>query len=73
VLGDCASAATFGWDFGDGGAASGSSVSHSYDAPGSYSWLLTVTADGATCTRTDTIAVTERTLMIYHPSGRRMP
>ncbi len=73
VLSDCTGTATFEWDFGDGGVASGSSVSHSYDTPGSYSWLLTVTADSATCTRTDTIAIGEPMLMIRHPSGRRMP
>ncbi len=57
VLSDCAGAATYAWDFGDGSGVSGANTAHTYDAPGSYDWSLTVTAGGVTCTRTGTIEI----------------
>ena len=58
VLNDCAGTSTYEWDFGDGGGGSGADTSHSYDAPGSYGWSLTVTADGVSCTSKGTIEIT---------------
>jgi len=54
---DCAGEAGYEWDFGDGNGASTADPSHTYDAPGSYEWTLTVTDDGVTCTRTGTIEI----------------
>ena len=50
----------FSWSFGDGGSASGSSVSHVYATPGTYTVQLTV-ADGrgGSATATKTIAISE--------------
>lgn len=46
------------WDFGDGTAASGAAVSHTYAAAGTYTARLTVMdASGATATATRTVAV----------------
>jgi PKD repeat protein len=57
VLTGCAGVASSEWDFGDGGSSSASVTSHAYDAPGSYDWRLTVTADGVSCTRTGSIEI----------------
>jgi len=57
VLSDCAGAATYDWDFGDGSTASGSDTSHTYGTPGTYDWSLTVTTDGVSCTRTGSVEI----------------
>ena len=54
----CATGATSDWDFGDGSAhVSEQNPSHSYAAPGVYTWTFTATAGGASCVRTGTITV----------------
>jgi PKD repeat protein len=73
ALGECSGAATFEWDYGDGATASGADTTHAFDTAGSYTWLLTVTADGVTCTRTDAVTIDDRVLLVRHPSGRRKP
>jgi endonuclease YncB( thermonuclease family) len=53
---------SYDWTFGDGTTASGSTVSHAYDRPGSYDATLTVTDDdGATATDSVTIDVSDET------------
>ena len=49
---------TYAWDFGDGQAGSGQTVSHLYGTPGDYAVILTITdTDGATDADTTTISV----------------
>ncbi|HPC82152.1 MAG TPA: PKD domain-containing protein [Thermoanaerobaculaceae bacterium] len=49
---------SYDWDFGDGSPhSSQQNVSHTYAAAGSYTWKLTVSAGGQSCTRTGTITV----------------
>ena len=51
--------ASYAWDFGDGGKATGATASRTYAAAGSYTVTLTVTDDdGATDTATKTVTVT---------------
>ena len=57
VLSDCAGAATYAWDFGDGATASGATTSHTYGGSGTYDWSLTVTAGGVVCSRSGTIEI----------------
>lgn len=54
----CAGAASYTWTFGDDSPpAIGANPTHSYATPGVYSWTLTVSADGVTCTRDGMITV----------------
>jgi PKD repeat protein len=58
TLSGCAGSAVYDWDFGDGSPhASVRNPSHTYAAGGTFTWTVVVTADGQTCTRTDTISV----------------
>lgn len=52
------SIASYAWDFGEGGSATGVTASHAYAAAGTYTITLTVTDDdGATATRTHEVTV----------------
>ena len=52
---------SYAWEFGDGGSASGATVSHQYAKPGTFTAKLTVTDDsGATTSTTKAIAVSAR-------------
>ena len=52
------SAPSYSWDFGDGQSSTSQAPSHTYTACGTFTWILTVTACGQTCTQTGTIIVT---------------
>jgi hypothetical protein len=57
----CPQLPSFGWDFGDGSPrASSQDATHAYAAPGSYTWVLTVTACDESCSRAGQIAVAQR-------------
>lgn len=56
---NCAGAPTYAWDFGDGATASTPTADHTYDEGGTYSWTLTVTADGIPCTQGGTVVAAE--------------
>jgi len=54
----CGSACSFAWTFGDNATGSGETVTHAYDASGSYVVTLTVThTSGAAATLSHTVAV----------------
>ena len=56
--GTCGGAASYDWNFGDGSThGATATVTHVYAAAGTFNWTLTVTANGATCTRTGSITV----------------
>jgi PKD repeat protein len=66
---DCTASPTFYWDFGDGtGGAQGSIVTHAYAAGGTYSWTLTVTAGGQSCSQSGTVTVCSLTCSATVPS-----
>lgn len=54
----CSGSPSFDWDFGDGSAhASHADTAHAYDAPGTYTWTLTTTVLGDTCTKTGSVSI----------------
>ncbi|HHQ49096.1 MAG TPA: PKD domain-containing protein [Acidobacteria bacterium] len=55
--GDCNGTPSFSWTFGDGAGSSAQNPQHAYTAPGTYSWTLDVTEDGATCSKAGMITV----------------
>lgn len=57
---DLGANATYAWDFGDGSLGSGFTVTHTYQSPGLYTVMLTVTAGAIVKTDTETILVTRR-------------
>jgi PKD repeat protein len=61
---------SYAWTFGDGGAATGSAVSHTYGTPGVYQARLTVTDDkGATGSDFVTITVTGAPVTVAAPTS----
>ena len=62
--------ASYSWSFGDGGTAAGATASHTYQNPGSYTAVLTVTDNlGATGTASVPINVTTDPNVINAPSS----
>ncbi|HWC65000.1 MAG TPA: PKD domain-containing protein, partial [Thermoanaerobaculia bacterium] len=54
----CSGTPAFNWDFGDGSPhATVQNPKHAYRARGTYTWRLTVTISGATCSRSGSITV----------------
>jgi uncharacterized protein (TIGR03437 family) len=56
----CEGEATYTWTFGEGAGSTGQSATHTYNAPGTYSWGVTVSIGGASCTQSGTITITPR-------------
>ncbi len=53
---NCPGTPAYDWNFGDGSAHSSvQSPSHTYASAGPYTWTLTVSAGGVTCTKTGTV------------------
>jgi PKD repeat protein len=59
ILSNCSGSAAYDWNFGDGSAHSlQQSPSHTYTTANTYTWTLTVSANGASpCVKTGTIAI----------------
>lgn len=55
----CQHIATFLWQFGDGATSTDSTSFHQYAAPGVYTWHVTATADGVSCSKSGTITVVD--------------
>lgn len=59
---NCAGTPTFDWSFGEGQAhSSQQNATHSFSTAGTFTWALTVSVDGQTCTRSGSVTVTEGT------------
>ncbi|HPS77852.1 MAG TPA: PKD domain-containing protein [Thermoanaerobaculaceae bacterium] len=60
---NCSGGTSFDWDFGDGSPHSAlQTASHTFSTAGTFTWKLTVTASGKTCTRTGKITVQQCSL-----------
>jgi len=62
---DLGANATYQWNFGDGALGSGFTVTHTYQTPGVYTVMLTVTAGDTVKTDTETIIVDRRTVSTF--------
>ncbi len=59
----------FGWNFGDGGSATGNPVSHSFSSSGSFSVVLTLTdSGGQTKTASQTITIATQNSFTFPPT-----
>jgi PKD repeat protein len=54
---NCTGSPSYGWTFGDGATSTLQNPSHTYATQGAFTWGLTVTVAGQTCTQGGTIAV----------------
>lgn len=66
---NCGTGVTYAWTFGDGGSSNLEDPSHSYTAPGSYSWSLVAAAGGSSCTRTGSITISGAQTTTYLVPG----
>lgn len=66
----CVGVATYAWDFGDGTTDTVQNPTHVYATGGSYTWTMTATVDGVTCTQTGTITAQAFDLTFYDDYGR---
>lgn len=55
----CQGGPAYAWDFGDGATSTLPSPAHAYTLPGTYTWSMTVSADGETCTRQGTLEIVQ--------------
>jgi PKD repeat protein len=53
----CSGTPTYSWNFGDGQTSTAQTPSHSYSAPGTYTWTLAATFNGQTINRSGTVKV----------------
>jgi hypothetical protein len=66
----CSGSVVYDWDFGDGSAHSAeSSPTHTYQSAGSFTWTLTTSLSGVSCTRTGTISVSPACTLACAASG----
>lgn len=73
TLSSCAEPAVYDWDFGDGSSHSGQQyASYTYSAGGIFTWTMTVTADGKTCTKTGSIKVCSLECAASVPAASRV-
>ncbi len=69
----CAGTPTYDWSFGDATPHSNEqNPSHTYTAAGTYTWSLTVTVDGKTCTKTGSIKVCALDCTAVVPASSRV-
>ncbi len=72
---NCQGDPTYFWEFGDGTTSAEQNPVYTYPAAGVYTWELTVTIDGRTCTTSSTVNVTEHcsvtcSAVVTNPSGQ---
>jgi len=73
---NCTGSPTYAWTFGDGGTASVQGPSHTYAAAGTFSWSLTVSQNGQSCTQNGTITISPAagtTSTYWIPSAAHAP
>lgn len=66
----CIGPASYLWDFGDGATDTAQNPTHIYAAGGSYTWTVTVTVDGVTCTSSGTITADPFGVAFFDDYGR---
>lgn len=67
----CSGAPSYSWAFGDGKSSAQQNASHAYAAAGLYSWTLTASAGGASCSKSGSIRIggtSERRRLVTKPA-----
>jgi PKD repeat protein len=60
ITNNCSGTPTYSWNFGDVYTSAEQNPTHTYSVPGTYNWSLTVSVDGATCSKTGTITISNQ-------------
>ncbi|MCG6964158.1 MAG: PKD domain-containing protein, partial [Acidobacteria bacterium] len=53
----CSGTPEYSWSFGDGSTSNVQNPQHAYDVSGAYTWTVTATLNGASCSKTGTIVI----------------
>lgn len=54
---NCSGTVAYAWSFGDGGTSAAQNPSHAYASAGTFSWSMTASLSGATCSKTGSITI----------------
>ena len=54
---NCSGGVTYAWTFGDGGSSSQQNPTHTYASAGTFSWSMTASIDGQTCSKSGSVTV----------------
>lgn len=66
---DCSGTTTYAWDFGDGGTSSQQNPTYTYGTAGTYTWTVTISMGGISCTGRGEVLVPAYDLVLRDDRG----